>query len=213
MNGDRIGRQLSLATRRELIEAIAERYDTGTRIEKRKILDEFVEVTGFHRKHAIRALRKAVSTRDEAIEPAPRARIYGEAVLPALTILWEAADRICGKRLKEAVPIFVEAMERHGHLQLDAEVRRLVLAMSPAAMDRLLKPAREAGKQGRADNHQYEQRGFLSLTKPRPASSRSTPMSNEAVHGKCASFIISTSSTFTRATGCRNVQRNYLVRW
>ena len=47
MNGDRIGRQLSLATRRELIEAIAERYDTGTRIEKRKILDEFVEVTGF----------------------------------------------------------------------------------------------------------------------------------------------------------------------
>jgi len=138
-----------LATRRELIEAIAERYRTGTRIEKKKILDEFVEITGFHRKHAIRALRKAVSTRDEAIGPAPRARIYGEAVLTTLTILWEAADRICGKRLKEAIPTLVEAMERHGYLQLDAEVRRLVLAMSPATMDRLLKPAREAGKQGR----------------------------------------------------------------
>ncbi len=61
-----------MATRRELIEAIAERYDTGTRIEKRKILDEFVEVTGFHRKHAIRALRKAVSIRGEAIGPAAR---------------------------------------------------------------------------------------------------------------------------------------------
>jgi hypothetical protein len=57
MNRDRIRRQLSLATRRELIEAIAERYDTGTRMEK-KILDEFVEVTGCRRKHAIRALRK-----------------------------------------------------------------------------------------------------------------------------------------------------------
>jgi hypothetical protein len=47
MNGDRIGRQLSLATRRELIEAIAIRYRAGTRIEKKKILDEFIEVTGF----------------------------------------------------------------------------------------------------------------------------------------------------------------------
>jgi hypothetical protein len=59
MTGNRNGRQLSLATRRELIEAIANRYQSGTRIEKKEILDEFVEVTGFHRKHAIRALRKA----------------------------------------------------------------------------------------------------------------------------------------------------------
>jgi hypothetical protein len=57
MNRDRIGRQLNLATRRELIKAIAERYDTGTQIEKKKILDEVVEVTGFHRKHSIPALR------------------------------------------------------------------------------------------------------------------------------------------------------------
>jgi hypothetical protein len=85
-----------LATRRELIEAIAERYDTGTRIEKKKILDEFVEVTAFHRKHAIRPLRKAVSTRDEARGPAPRARIYGEAVLMTLTILWEESSLAYG---------------------------------------------------------------------------------------------------------------------
>jgi hypothetical protein len=149
MNGDKIGRQLSLATRRELIEAIAERYHNGKRIDKKKILDEFVEVTGFHRKHAIRALSKAASTRGEAMGRAPRSRLYGEAVFTALTILWEAADRICGKRLKEAIPTLVEAMERHGYLQLDAEVRRRVLAMSPATMDRLLKPARGAGKRSR----------------------------------------------------------------
>jgi hypothetical protein len=135
-----------LATRRELIEAIANRYQSGTRIEKKKILDEFVEVTGFHRKHAIRALRKA---KVEAIKKAPRARLYAEAAVTALTILWEAADRICGKRLKEAIPTLVAAMERHGHLQLDTEVRPRLLAMSAATMDRLLKPVREVGKQGR----------------------------------------------------------------
>jgi protein-disulfide isomerase-like protein with CxxC motif len=129
MTGNRNGRQLSLATRRELIEAIANRYQSGTRIEKKEILDEFVEVTGFHRKHAIRALRRAAVT--------------------ALTILWEVADRICGKRLKEAIPTLVAAMERHGHLQLDTEVRPRLLAMSAATMDRLLKPVREVAKQGR----------------------------------------------------------------
>ena len=44
-------------------------------------------------------------------------------------------------------------MERHGHLQLEAEVRRRLLAMSAATMDRLLKPVREAGKQGRRRSH------------------------------------------------------------
>ena len=121
MTGDRIGRQLSLATRRELIQAIAERYHAAARAEKKQILDEFIKVTGYHRKHAIRALKRTSGT-------VPRSRrhhaLYDEAVRSALTILWEAADRICGKRLKQAIPTLVDAMERYGHLQLDAEVRR-----------------------------------------------------------------------------------------
>jgi hypothetical protein len=146
MTGDRSGRQLSLATRRELIQAIAERYHAAARPAKKEILDEFIKVTGYHRKHAIRALKRTSGARAEA---APRSRLYDEAVRSALTILWEAADRICGKRLKEAIPTLLDAMERHGHLQLDAEVRRRLLVMSAATMDRLLKPMREAGKQGR----------------------------------------------------------------
>ena len=146
MTGDRIGRQLSLTTRRELIEAIAERYHAAGRTQKKQILDQFIKVTGYHRKHAIRALRR---TSGKRAEPEPRSRVYDEAVRTALTILWEASDRICGKRLKEAIPTLVIAMERYGHLQLEAEVRRLLLAMSAATMDRLLKPVREIGKQGR----------------------------------------------------------------
>ena len=56
MTGHRIGRQLSLATRRELIQAIAERYHAAGRSEKKQILGEFTKVTGYHRKHAIRAI-------------------------------------------------------------------------------------------------------------------------------------------------------------
>jgi hypothetical protein len=135
-----------LATKRELIEAIAGRYHAAARIEKKKILDEFIKVTGFHRKHAIRALKRHTGN---GSAPVPRARIYDEAAVAALTILWEAADRICGKRLKEAIPTLVDAMERHGHLQLEPEVRSRLLAMSAATMDRVLKPARDMGKYAR----------------------------------------------------------------
>ena len=139
-------RQLSLASRRELTEAIAERYRVAGRDEKHKILDEFTQVTGFHRKHAIRVLAQKAKA-DAA--PRIRSRLYDEAIVQALTILWEAADRICGKRLKPAIPALVEAMERHGHLALAPEVRERVFKASAATIDRLLTPARVAGRQGR----------------------------------------------------------------
>src|ERR1700722_4575940 len=148
MTGNRNGRRLSLATKRELIQVIAERYHAAARQDKKKILDEFIEVTGFHRKHVIRALRRTTREEEQPKDISPRTRIYDESVAHALTILWEAADRICGKRLKEAIPTLLDAMERHGHLQLDAGVRRMVLAASASTIDRLLAPIRGIGKQG-----------------------------------------------------------------
>jgi len=63
-------------------------------------------------------------------------------VRQAIILLWEAADRICGKRLKAVLPSLIMAMERHKHLTLDPAVRELVLAVSAATIDRLLAPVR-----------------------------------------------------------------------
>ena len=62
-----------------------------------------------------------------------------KAVRAALIVVWEASDRICGKRMWPLLPILVEAMERHGHLQLEQEVRTRLLAMSAATVDRALR--------------------------------------------------------------------------
>ena len=68
--------------------------------------------------------------------------VYGEAVTEGLVVLWEASDRVCGKRLKALLPILVPALERHGHLCLDPGVRERLMAVSAATIDRRLEPAR-----------------------------------------------------------------------
>jgi hypothetical protein len=45
-----------MSTRDELVAAIVERYGRSNRAERSQILNEFVAVTGFHRKHAARCL-------------------------------------------------------------------------------------------------------------------------------------------------------------
>jgi hypothetical protein len=130
-------RTVSMATRRELVVAIRGRYASVRRREKVKILDEFVALTGFHRKHAMRLLRG--STPPSGGGPRPGRRVYGEDVRAALIMIWEASDRICGKRLQPLLEPLIEAMERHGHVALSQGAREKLLAMSPATMDRALR--------------------------------------------------------------------------
>ena len=129
-----------MSTRTELVTALAERYARSSKAERSAILDEFVAVSGYHRKHAIRLLR---TVRETKAAPARRVRRrYGAAVREALIVLWEASDRICSKRLKSLVPVLLPALERHGRVVISAEVRRLLLEISPASMDWLLSEVR-----------------------------------------------------------------------
>ena len=138
--------QISMATRDELVIVLAGRYASSSRKHRGRILDEFVAVSGFHRKHAMRLLRAGQS--DHGAGPRPARRIYSEAVRDALIVIWEAADRVCGKRLRPLVPILVEAMERHGHLQLAPEVRDGLVSMSAATIDRALCKVKEQATGG-----------------------------------------------------------------
>ena len=129
-----------MTARDELVTAIAGRYSQADRTERGRILDEFTAVTGFHRKHAMRLLRAGRPNRRSG--PRPGRRVYDDAAREALIVIWEASDRICGKRLRPLVPVLVEAMERHGHLELAPGVRISLLAMSAATIDRALRDIR-----------------------------------------------------------------------
>jgi hypothetical protein len=131
---------ISRPARAEVLGALRERYQQAPKHEKTKVLDEFVAVAGCHRKHAIRLL----TGNSEAVAGAAARgrRTYDDAVREALIVLWEAADRICGKRLKAVLPSLVAALERHGHVALDATVRQRLLSASAATIDRLLASVR-----------------------------------------------------------------------
>jgi hypothetical protein len=141
-------KRISMATRDELLAALTGRYREASRAEKGRLLGEFAELTGYHRKHAERLLR-GLGTRDRS-KARPARRIYDDAVREVLIVLWEASDRICGKRLKPLIPMLISAMERHGHLALDAEIRVRLMSISAATIDRALASARaQASLRGR----------------------------------------------------------------
>jgi len=109
-------------------------------VAKRLILREFAALTGYHRKSAIRVLNGEAHERDAVARR--RQRVYDEAFCRTLVVLWEASDRVCGKRLCALLPSLVPALERHGHLILEPLTRTRLLNVSAATIDRLLTEAR-----------------------------------------------------------------------
>lgn len=126
--------KMTRAMRMEFADAIRGRYAAAANRDKSRILEEFVAATGYHEKSAIRVLNAVPEPKRRHTRQRPS--LYDEAARGALIVLWEASDRICGKRLKALLPILLPALERNGHLKLETEIRCKILSMSAATIDR-----------------------------------------------------------------------------
>ena len=100
---------ISKVAKRELLATLRDRYRSSSKKDKSRILDEFIAVTGHHRKHGIRLLGK-LDDHEDTTRLVKSRRIYDEAVREAVIVIWQAADRICGKRLKAALLHLVDSM-------------------------------------------------------------------------------------------------------
>ena len=80
--------EVSTVTRTEVLGAIRNRYLEAAKGDKSRMLDEFVALTGCHRKHAVRLLNQRGQQKPERIVPRGK-RIYDEAVRQALVVVWE----------------------------------------------------------------------------------------------------------------------------
>lgn len=125
----------------EYAAVVGERYRKAGRKEKGKILDEFVQVTGRHRKAAIRMLTRG---------PRPPGGRRGrpgryKAMVQPLKVVWEASDRLCSKRLQPFMPEMLRVLRQHEEQHFGPAVEAELCRMSPATIDRLLRPHRRVG--------------------------------------------------------------------
>jgi len=126
---------------KEYAAAIRDRYRSVNKLKKGKMLDEFIKVTGYHRKAAIRMLLKA---QRQHFGCRGRPSRY-KAVFEPLRLVWEASDRLCSKRLQPFMPELVRVLRQHGEQQIDVSQEKLLCQMSAATIDRLLRPCRRLG--------------------------------------------------------------------
>jgi hypothetical protein len=141
-----MGERVNLQSRRQLLKQFAPQYREVSSAEKGALLDTFIQATAYHRRYGMWLLNDA-----EDVLHAPayaRASQYGPEVQHTLFLAWNAANRICAKRLMPFLPTLIDSLERHGHLQLTEEIRNQLLSMSAATADRLLRSQRTTSSRG-----------------------------------------------------------------
>jgi hypothetical protein len=134
---------LSMAQRskREYLQTIYTRYRQGSRAEKQKTLDEFMQVCGYHRKYAIGLLNRPL-VRQPAPRRIPRRRPrYSEAVIDAVAQLWAASGYLCAVRLKAALPPWLPWLRRR--VALPPALERQLVAISARQIERRLRPRKQ----------------------------------------------------------------------
>lgn len=123
------------------------RYRRGNRALKKRILDDFCETYGYHRKAAARLLRQAPIS-DKKPKKRGKKKLYEPFILlEPLKMIWLATDQMCGKRLKQALPLWLPHYHKH-HESTSDEISGQLLAMSAATIDRLLRPIKAHYRKG-----------------------------------------------------------------
>lgn len=156
---------MSPMAKKEYLESIYLRYKKASYKEKTLILDEFCQNCGYNRKYAIRRLNSYTRFIKPVHKKRGKPSAYNTTTITGpLKRIWLTANLPCSKRLKAILPLWLPFYARE-YGGLSVKVIKALRRISPATIDRLLKPARA----------KYKGRG-RSTTKPGTLLRRQIPI-------------------------------------
>ena len=123
------------------LDRLRERYQNAPKNLKTRILSEFCINSGYSRKHALRILNGRLEPRKH--RPGPKAK-YSPEVVDHLALLWEEMGRICSKKIKAALPLWLP------HYDCPVRIKEQLLSMAPSTIDRKLHPYRGPKQKGQS---------------------------------------------------------------
>lgn len=152
---------LTMKEKKAVTLQIVARYAKGSKTEKKKILDGFIEITGYNRKYAIHKLNKCFKKRDYKYNNRQRTcmkikipkhekrvypRLYGDDDIAALARIWSFFNCMCGQRLVPFIRENIDALCRYEYFKITPTVRGRLLTISSATVNRRLFQKRKERK-------------------------------------------------------------------
>jgi len=143
---------MSPHSKKEYMETIWLRYKKAIRrAEKSALITELCVTCNWHRKHAIRALKRFKRFTKPKPKKRGRPSIYNiPSVIEPLKRIWLASGQPCSKLLKPIIRLWLPFYKEE-FCELHSQTVNTLLKISPATIDRIFKPVRsEYSKRGRS---------------------------------------------------------------
>ncbi len=166
--------RLDKMTRDKILARLKRHYERCRRKkEKTRILDEYCDVTGDRRKHAMVQMHGGRGRRGNAGErKRGRPARYTHALVAPLHVIWRAVGYCCAELLHAALGDVMERLICHERLDVTDECRRLLTQMSCSTLKRMLThlPGKAVRRRRPRRERALHARIPLSVLQPKPSA-------------------------------------------